>query len=241
MYIYSKNSGHCIILNSQESLIYPFNFGFWQEIRMGGFFSVVSGGTGWNSNFPGFTGNMSGPLTQLYIGFKDSGSALPGEKNTTFVGIGRQANNSASSAITSSTLCFGAPGSTANMAGYYQTFDTNGNVVYYNANTQNSMSITNPTPDTNFASFWGLTLQIQGNFFSGMSIYDTAFYTDVSTGNLSRLVNAPPSVSSFVTGYFTTGGANSNNTLILPQAVYIYFPFPNNQLRIHSLDIEQYN
>ena len=233
-----------MILGTQESLILPFNFGTFQEVRWGGFFSVVSGGAGnFYTPIAGWTGNTSGPFTQFFMGFKDTGISIPGGGKSSFVGISKRSTDT-QNILGPGTLGFGGNANTA-QNGNYQTIDTTGNIIFPINNAsipaQNSMSLTPATGDTSFASFWGITLGIQGNLYSGMAIYDTAFYTDVSTGNLSRLVNTPPLISSFATGYYTTGGLNSTNILQFPQAIYIYFPFFNNQLRIHNIDIEQFN
>lgn len=244
-YIYSKNSGNCLIIGPQESITLPFNFGNFQEIRWGGFFSVVAGGSGnFNSIFSGYTGsNFTGPLTQLFMGFKDSGTAIPGMTGSNFVGATKKVGDGSNGpAITSTIMALGSSSSTN---GNIVTIDNTGGRFYPINNAsipaQNSMSITTGNADILFASFWGITLGLAGNFFSGMVMYDTNFYTDVSTGNLSRLVNAPPLVSTYASGFYTTGGLNNLNILPTPQAIYIYFPFPNNQLRIHCIDIEQFN
>lgn len=237
-YIYSKNSGHCWIIGPQESIIYPFQLGIFQEIRWGGFFSLVSGGSGnFNTPFSAVTGNLTAPITNFYMGLKDSGSALPGTPGATFVGVTKKLTDTQYQ-ITPTILGFST---TTAGAGHFITTDASGGVNFFNAQTQNPISITVATGDTNFGSFWGIAFGLQNNIFSGMVIYDTAFYTDVSTGNLSRLVNTPPLVSNFITGFYTTGASNSTNNLIVPKAIYIYFPYPNNQLRIHSLDIELFN
>lgn len=237
-FIYSKNSGHCLILASQEALIYPLNLGNFQEIRWGGFFSVVSGGSGnFNTPFSAFTGGITAPVVTFYMGLKDSGSALPGP-GSNFVGVTKKSTDTQIS-ITPTNLNFSVTNGAG--PGNFTTIDSTGNILYFTAQTQNQIPITVATGDTNFASFWGITFGLVGNAFSGMAIYDTNFYTDVSTGNLSRLVNAPPSVSNFITGFYTTGGVNSSNNLQIPQAIYIYFPFPNNAFRIHALDVEKFN
>lgn len=237
-YIYSKNSGHCLIIGPQESITLPFNFGNFQEVRMGGFFSVVSGGSGnFNTVFSAITGGVNAPLNTFFIGFKDTGINLPGV-GSNFVGASKKAGDT-QIAITPISLNLG--GAVTNGGGNIVTIDGTGNSIYYSSQVQNAIPITIATGDTNFASFWGITLGLVGNTFSGMAIYDTAFYTDVSTGNLSRLVNTPPLVSPFSTGFYTTGAINNSNTLSAHKAIYIYFPFLNNQLRIHALDIEQFN
>lgn len=240
MYIYNKNTGVALILNPQEALIYPFNFGSYQEIRMGGFFSVV--GSGFNSGINLITQNINAPLNTFYIGFKDSGTYIPGQNITGtsfYFGMGPR-NTDTQNFITTSILSFGSDG--ANGLGEFQSIDSTGQKLYYTANQQNGIYLTNPVPDTSFASFWGISFGVIGNTFSGMVLYDqSTFYTDVTTGNLSRLINTPTSYSNYVTGYFTTGNINSNNIFTIPNAVYIYFPFFYNYLRIHCLDVEKFN
>lgn len=235
-YIYSKNTGVCWIIGTQEGVIYPFSFTSFKEIRMGGFFSIVSGGT-LNSGFLQTAQNLSGPKTTFYMGFKDSGSSLPEQTGSTFFGVSRVAGDTNIN-ITASLLTFGTD--TAHGYGNIITTDTNGGINFFSTN-QNGITIANPTPDTNFASFWGITLGLIGNTFSGMALYSTSNYTDITTGNLSNLVNNPPSVSTFVTGYYTTGNLNNTNSLLTPNSIFIYFPFFSNNLRIHSLDIEKFS
>lgn len=236
-YIYSKNTGDCLILGTQEGLIYPFSFTPFQEIRMGGFFSIVSGGT-FNSGFLAIGQNINNPKNTFYIGLKDSGNILPETSGSCFVGMSRRGGDTTIN-ITSSFLCFG--GDTSHGYGNFTISDTLGNTISYEDTNQQGIKITNPAPDTNFASFWGISIGIKGNLFSGMVLYDTNFYTDVTTGNLSHLINNPPLVTGPETGYYTTGNLDTNNLLPIPNSIFIYFPFANNNLRIHSLDIEKFN
>lgn len=244
-YIYAKNSGHCWIIGPQESITYPFNLGNFREIRMGGFFSVVSSGTGnFNSIYNIDTGHTNCPQGTFYVGFKDSGNSLPGLGGSSFVGIGKKSTDS-TCLITNvlpsaSYLGFGV----TNGAGNFTTIDTLGNTIFFNSQAQAGIQITTGNLDSNFASFWGISLGIINNVFTGMALFDsTNFYTDVSTGNLSRLINNPPNVSNFITGFFTTGNVNTTGfaSFPIPQALYIYFPYLNNQLRIHALDVERFS
>src|ERR1700722_2074541 len=130
MYIYSKNSGHAIIIGPQESITLPFNFGNFQEVRWGGFFSVVAAGTGnFNSIFSGYTGgNFTGPLTQLFMGYKDSGVFLPGTPGSTFVGATKKITDGSNGpSITSTTMALGSSTSTN---GNIVAIDTTGGKVY---------------------------------------------------------------------------------------------------------------
>lgn len=235
--IFTKSTGNCWIIGPQEGIVLPFSFNGWQEIRMGGFFSIVST-SGFNTNISNCSNGLNSSINNFFIGFKDSGNNLPGNSGAQFIGITKRLGDT-SNILNTSIAGFGSDAS--NGYGNFMISDTSGNQIFYTSSNQNGVYITNATGNTNYASFWGITLGINNNTFSGMVLYDTAFYTDVTIGNLEKVMSNAPFATTFITGFYTTGNNNTNNILQIPNSAFIYFPFLNDQLRIHSLNIDQYN
>lgn len=249
--IYQKPSAdQCLVLGPRESLIYPFSLGAWSEIRVGAFFSYTSANdnnsTGQFEIIPANNGNGN-----LYWGLKDTGTNFPFQSNTFFVGMTNDTT------ITPRTVLYNLDASLVGFQSSYASAAQSDNtpnpsiLIVSGATVVNKIatSVSNDytiamasglavSGSTAFAMFNGLrilydrTLQV----ISGSSMQDKTYASatsDVSISNLQSKLASMPNLSTPVTG----GGVLPS---FVPNTIYFYNPFLQNQIRIHSLYVDKY-
>jgi hypothetical protein len=83
-------SGNCLILEPKESLIIPFDFGDWSELRL----SVALSFTGPNNDNDRMIGEITpgatSPLSSMFIGLYSGDGSPPFSQDTRFVGFGNR-------------------------------------------------------------------------------------------------------------------------------------------------------
>jgi len=245
--IFSKASGteQSVLLQPREAFYYPFNLGVWNEIRVGMFVSWVSGNS--NTGFYG-TENLNasngGLINQAFFGFKDNSQLLPGQSGGFFFGLSN--NTTTGPNLDSGNLWFSFD--TTNKGGQIFLYDPNFG-IYSQNNDTNPFYLTTPQNYTglnatgNAASFWAIDLKILGGIYTFTHYFNsdtTAIYTDLSVTGLRNVMTIPPSTGSIRTGFFTSSLSLTGTIYPSPSGIFLYFPFLNNSLLIHSLVIERY-
>lgn len=237
---------NCIVLDSRESLTYPFSLGNWSEIRLGIEMSIVAITGGYNTVGTDETVGGTSQTNSFYFGFKNTGTLFPDTISGFFVGVipnGVGANYTA------------APGGLNGRLSQASTADLNWGIQ------SGSTSRVGPLLDTSSRHIWaggdsvanstlycsrqGLrVILISGNTTNQFLQLDTfnnstTDYTPNITGLRSfmdLMANSSSGTYQFLTNGFVGGGA----PLPFPNAFFIYNPFISNQIRIHTLVVERY-
>lgn len=244
--IFQKISGdNCVILGPKEALVYPFSMGSWTEIRVGGYFSYT------NINDNNLTGikesfSSSGPPTAFFWGIKDTGTNLPYSSGSVFFGITNDSVGSPKSVLNNYTLAGQSP--------YAGTSDnSNNSVAYFTFLSGNSLFRTSSqlngggfyalrmtegtfvTGTTGYAWFNGLRYLYDRNrsIITGAAMQSSSPSTDISITGLRTLLSQLPNQS-------TLPASNISGCGIQPDALFLYNPLINNQIRIHGLAVEKY-
>jgi hypothetical protein len=243
--IYQKNAGasqeQCLILGPREALVYPFNFGPYQEIRFGILLSATSN-SGPNSAYTTENVSFSSNRDKLFIGFKDSSSNFPFETGSSFIGIASAYNNTGAGIIQNTLDSIDASirtlGGDANYSSSaYCLSGFNGNQALSGFNVFTSGPIRLPSPGeavatSNYMTYLGGRLGISGSSFTFNWTYNTTKYSSGSQISIRTLTSAFPTPSPTLSGVLT-GAA--------PDALFIYSPFKLNQLRIHGIVLDKYS
>lgn len=239
VFLKNPSSGSkALILDPREAVVYPFGFTGYSEIRMGAFISFSSSGSdiGQYSNENTTVNFSTNKYNNVFIGVKDSGLNAPLESgqyigtfsSTTGTLIKLDSGNSIIS-DNFSTLSIGA--AERNFTGVLN--NNSSHVV-------NLPSINQVTGNTGYAMFYGIgarffNIGTTGQSFSGFSMKDTTPITNVSISNLQNKILNPATTTFAPEQFFTSGLTGGGGALPLPNSVYIYSPFLNNRIIIHSL------
>lgn len=234
---------NCLILNQGEALIYPFSVGSWTELRIGAFFSFTTASSD-NATWSDETSNYTASKNGFFWGIKDSGISLPISSGASFIGLGINTSFAgATHVVTASQYVDGAaPGSN-----FYQLFST-GTVVTGQTIGGTRLylaSATQQTGTTAFASYNGIKIQITGLGTAGQSVrlsssVDSLYTNDTSEVNLRQKLSAFAGSATSTFAYFTSGFVGGSGPLTLPSSLFLYSPFFNNRVRVHSLVVEKY-
>lgn len=226
---------NCVILNPRESLTYPFSLGQWTDLRMGMYVSLTST-TGDNTVFGGNeTFNYNSGLSSVFVGLTSSGNSLPGDNGKTYIGIGPQPS-SPTCAITSTRI------STSDTQTNSMAIDQNGDFARGTNTTLNAyITVTPATAATNYAVFYGLRFVVgPNNQYSIWSMAGSAGVTDPTVESVRLQLTTQPNVAYQGTIYFNNGFTSTGIQIPRPDNVYLYFPFSNSRVRIHSLVVDKY-
>lgn len=246
-----QKTGQMLILDPRERFIYPFNLGDYSEIRFGMYFSATAA-TGDNATVSANDWSTKrSARDSVYIGFCNfnTGLLLPLQTGFDFIGcaaLGDQTCGITVQSVSDSYIRLGAVG---NGNGQVFLADTTGAVTTPGILTVSDAIARFPTNSVGFANYagmFGLQLGISGANLCSMRAFgnNVTYTTNPSLTNLrtdvSTLGQGTSSLSSVVTGYYTSGGTNNNNVMMKPNAIFIYTPQFNSRLRIHALVVERY-
>lgn len=235
------------ILNSRESLIYPFSFGSWTELRFGFYLSTCT------ASAP----NIAGESEQITIGtassntwfagFKDSQSnSFPLQTGCVFLGMGSITGHGDAQFKNNN-----AYGNSIQTNLFYSS--GNGNYFYQDYPGVN-LHTTTGTEFTGYqVAYNGIKLTVANvgttnQTFSLTHSYDSANAnaSGINIATLRQSLRTFANPSTTLTGFYTlnTGIAPPNTfpgaPIPLPDAVFIYSPFYNSRMRVHSIVVEQY-
>jgi hypothetical protein len=253
-------SGHkCLILDPKESLIYPFDFGEWEEIRVGVALSVT--------NISGFNQPLQDEsilniyqedyTNNFYLGIKSNNESYPNINSCSYIGIGPRVTYSGEvTDLYARNLGFGC------LLGYYSSdlpsvyswIMPSGATGYNYLNNINGGNLYLPPvfnqtgTDTYFCNLFGMNIKIKdkgtSNQSFSFSIYQTYaledFFPFPSLANMRSTLTTATMGNNIVTGYFTSTYNNTGVPAPIPDAFYISNPFNLNRLRIHNILIEKY-
>lgn len=240
---------NCLILDSKERLIYPFNVGDYSEIRFAMVFSYAPI-TGSNGVLTSESFAVTSPSQAYYFGlcnYNTGTTAFPGQPGG-FDFIGACNNAAAPSTIfdtvgSNQIRYYG--GGDANNIGYVKSCQTGFlvNGAHPNFGTQSLFAISPNTGvygETNFSSYFGFRFLLNGNVHSLQSFYNPVSTSGTSNAYLRAAANALTNLGSAITGYYTSGNNSGTNAMVKPNAIYIYNPLLQNRMRIHNILVERY-
>lgn len=232
---------NALILGSREAVFRPFNFGAWNEVRIGIYHSPTLLN---NSNTAPVNENVAitSYLDWLAFGLIDQNALLPGQAGANFIGAGTAGNGATGS---------GYAGLYSNT--YWQLGVQNGGYMnYFSAINGAHVSIAmgtgtyadlvssaTPANPAGYAGFAGLKFVVANAGLSTQTIavnYTTTAAVSVAL-TLPNLRSAlttfsPPCDPTNQVFQWNSGGA----ALSLPAYFYLRCPLNNNQLRIHAYD-----
>lgn len=242
----------CLVLEPKEALVYPFNFGSWEEIRIGAYMSLTTPdsftgfytGTNGESVF-GYTGILYDQLDNFFWGVVNSGSPFPFKSGSYFAGSALNSGSFAEYRITS-TQNFSyldvLDEFTINLKTNSLSVISGGKPLNYKTYTGERASMYFPdgessTGSNNLAMFNGLKFVYNSG---AKNIYIYSFgdieSNNPSTGDLSNLetkINLfQNSSSSPLSGYCDES--------LLPSAMFLFSPFTGYRIRVHSFLIKKY-
>lgn len=248
----------CLVLGVREALIYPFDVGDWNEIRIGMYFALCSASSltdTWSAEI--IYNGATNPRNNCFIGLKDSGTALPQTTGYAYMGwgIGKNHAGLARSVYVyppNSTVGFFQPGRNP-YGGAAAVLSYNGTETYKDAPQWLGMtSQTNATGLSTYAALYvmrflkattagGKTVITGQLFFNDNNSSAVAPYTTegLRTTLLNISNNQFNNVGIGPTGYWTDTLSPAGNNLPLPNSVFMYLPFFSNRARIHALVVEK--
>ena len=254
-------SGHkCLVLEPKESLVYPFDFGDWEEIRIGVALSLanVSGFDQPLKNEEIYISSEEDYEKHFYLGIKSNNEFYPNKNSCSYIGIGEPIYNSGQS-------------STVNINS--ESYNTYAYIVYNNSNVYASIipsgatgynfqfsqyvssaimlpSAFNQTGlNTYFCNIFGIRIKIKDKGTVNQNFSFTMFdnfdqQNDLlqfpSLQNIKIAISKMIDYSAELTGFFTSTYNNSGVPAPIPDAFYISNPFNLNRLMIHNILIEKY-
>ncbi len=246
-----SGSEKLLVLNQSEALVYPFNFGDWKELRIGGFFSLTPSGSldGMiNSSldeikFPRlpYTG-----LNQVSWGIINAGDTRPSTVGSFFAGVHLGTGLPAG---TNSVQRIRADNSGCDLS-IWQTqasyvSNTNGNsyplIISSGEQTLFSSFYVDQGPAMVFPGATGATITtkhaIEANFNGIKYTYDSVtknLSVAIFGGNLiSKMDSYQNGTPTPLTGYC--------DRVFLPESLILMLPFQNTFIRAHSLLIKKYS
>lgn len=244
--IFQKTAGEqCLILGVREALIYPFNAGTWNRIRIGWYWSFVNStdDNGKASEETQFN-TASNNKNSVWIGVKDSGIALPRSAGSFFAGMGHSSSSSRNCSIeVNSNAFFGCQN--GDVYGQFcisqGTLDTSFE--------QGFVAFTKPTVDqstgsASYAAYQAIDV-VSGNGANNKPVIVvrqcqfSAVKSSYSETNLrSSILNDTPQ-NVIGSGYVTTHLSPTGTPVEYPNSFFIYSPFTTARIRIHGIAIEK--
>jgi hypothetical protein len=252
----------CLILESGESLVYPFNISDWEEIRVAVALSLTNSyqlnGAIQNETISDI--NRYDYIKNLYIGIKSNNEFYPNSQKCSYIGIG----------------------SYSEMGPYYSSYGYNINIQVNTGayvNITNTFPIIMPSGSANvpsstynqdillpdefyqsgsglyFCNLFFLKIKIKDkgrpnqSYYFAIENHDRDIANDYSLPVYStqfpsleqmRKFLSNADFPSFDTGYFTSNLTSSGIPSPIPDAFYISNPFISNRIRIHGILIEKY-
>lgn len=244
-------TGQCLVLEPREKLVYPFNFGDYQDVRWAIAISYTSA-TGFNTPITQdtYTPPANSPLQYPYYGFSNfnTGAFIPTQSggydfyglSTNFsvpdsVGLASTtqyrwgANGIGDASLITSNITGGKKIIAATMASSLENFLT--------------ISATGITGGGLYARIFGERFITSGNNIFGLQAFSNAgATTNVSVTALRDNLNTLGSVRTAIyTGYMTSGNQDTtNNIMMKPNSLFIYNPMLNTRIRLHNIVVERY-
>jgi len=256
---------NCLILDSKESLSYPFDLGNWERIRVGVALSLTS----WSQLNGGIepeqieNAGRYDYTRSFYFGIKTNNESYPDSNKCSYIGVGSE--NVAPPYYNNSPLTLYTYNNGQTCEIYYAV-----PVIVPSGNFNEQPAYTNYTqiklpPTINqsglnsyFCNMFCLEIKIKNRGTSNQS-YSIAMKFHQNDAE-SQANGAPPFALNFPslsqmrkdlaniaftsspdTGYFTSTFNNSGTPAPIPDALYIHNPFLFNRLRVHGILIEKYS
>lgn len=234
--ITSYASENSLILGNREAFYRQFNFGSWNELRIGMLFRFV-GNSSDTSSYSNETVTVTTLTDKLYFGLKSTGSNMPGVSGTNFIG---------SATINTTDL------SAANVGTYYYNagntyalylMATSGSATsqsIFTNNTGGTQAMTYPSypfSTTNYDGFYGLkfTLQNSGSVSQSiaLSYKRNADNSGSGSADLHSLLISDSSWSTMP----QPNSASWVPSISIPDCFFVYSPFYNNRIRMSAVEV----
>jgi len=243
-------TGQCLVLEPREKLVYPFNFGDYQDVRWAIAISYTTA-TGFNTpvTTDTYTPSANSAIQYPYYGFSNfnTGAFIPTQSGGyDFYGVSTNFNSPNPVGLTSATeYRWGNPGGdgsliVANLTGGKRIVS---NLMASSFENYFTVSATGITGAGAFARIVGQRFIVSGNNAFGLQAFSSsAAVSDISVTNLRDNLNTLGGVrTSLYTGYMTTGGQNTTNDIMMkPNSIFIYNPMLNTRVRLHNIVVERY-
>lgn len=236
---------NCLILEPRERLIYPFSFGDYSEVRWGMIYSWAPS-TGNNGPIISDSSLPTDASQWAYIGLSHSGfekTAFPGQPDGfDFIGIGPGIPQSTVGIANDGTFLAYVLGGAGGRQNYCLTSQNGviasgdaGSIIYMAMTPQSGVFGT-----TKFSSMFGQRFINSNNTFQTQWFANQNASSNTSSEYLKTGIFSMTSLSSAITGFFTSGGNNTDDRLIKPNSIYIYNPMLSTKMRIHNISAERY-
>jgi hypothetical protein len=241
--IYETGDNRLLVIGPRESLIYPFNIGGWNRIRLGVGMSISLGDT--MTGVPVYENyfvNM--PRSAFYLGLKSDGPSLPFTSGCYYIGVGNPSGDRVRffSQLPNSVLRYG------NNYGGNECVASFGSITTSARPIQEIRLPTNVNMATgiNYGAILGFEFKkyISGsNEGVSLAVGDPSIViqtNDFSVSNLrSQIANFSQQTPN-VSGLLKTHLATTGNALPSPDNFFIYNGSTTNGLKIHAILIDKY-
>ncbi len=230
--IYVKNTTlgneKSIILDTREGLIYPLQFKNWNRVKVAMYYSLVPNSGDDNQSIVGGateTLQIHDVRDRFFLGLKSTQSvAMPGEDGEYFWGnFGGTTTNDVTP--TSSRMSNIGPGT-----------------IYPTSTRQIQGNIQSLTPNASVTSSFGSYMGVEMNLNTTQPANETFKPGDVPIEFLYRVNTAITNVSkealrseTLTNSFSTISAKDAVNGSSRPQALFVYWPFLNYRIRIHSI------
>ena len=260
----SVSSEMTLILEPTQSFVRQFSLGTWDELRMGMFFSFLTGSGPTSDNTTVATDSQPRVVGEtitvvgdnnrqkIMFGLKDSGSLTPGTSGTWFLG----AATSGSTRLGDNTsvipyhISVGSSATRALTATGYSGSIRIGGLLEGAAGTnimapwQGGNPVEDPGAISYYCGFYGLRFVINNPGAAGQTVdmwsmrpaFGTQLGSDYSTDNLKTQLDLLPNTASFV----RLNWNNGTTAYPIPDSFYVYFPFVFSKLRLSAIYVAKY-
>ena len=244
-----------LILDTRQGLLYPIAMtgsfvgspvnSNWSEIRLGMYFTIVSGssgslGTGNNTagSAAGESLTISSPLDWISFGLKDSQTQTPpGYSGSMFIGVGVSVSNSG-------VPYRGAGKVDHNNGGNMQAYGAYGTWVTgstYNLNYMGFPSDPSPSGSTPYCGFYGIKMTLVNSGSSTQQIY---VWSQTSTSVTSMNYNTTQLIQDMnntaLNGPYSISWASASVALPIPDAFWIRLPFYTYRIRLSAIAAKRF-
>jgi hypothetical protein len=234
----------CVILGTRESLIYPFTAPLWTDIRLGMFLSITNASASDDRTGVAETLPDSTLADLLWIGFKNnSNDTKPGVAGTDFAGLAMNT----SFALQNSDIVPSTGGTTTTGTTYWRAYNTG------DSNGLSFQILDGATVRLHTAFSGGLNLPQTPLAAGGYSVLvsmrmtratgtSTSITINTQTSMLNLAYSSTPTIAAIRALLLSTTYTQSSAfaVTIVPDAIFVYWPFNNSRLRIHSIALEQF-
>ncbi len=240
-----------LIIEPRQGFMRSMNLtGSWQEIRIGMFFSQI---TGSDDNAAGSDAWDDVPINnnntnRIFFGIRTSGSTVPGNDSSYFLGAyttGSSSRRYTDAFVIPYHTAMASPSGKLSAVGYSGSTRIGGTTETNNSSILGPFQgAESPALTTNYCGFYGLRFVINNRGLSTQTVsvwfmkpsYGTHMGSDYSTGSLKTLLNSLPNSGSMG----TIDWNNGTTAYPIPDHFYLYLPFTQWRMRLSAIYAAEY-